>query len=85
MKPAIILMSGLIAATAGVFIRSCTPHIPDGILMSWCGGTPPPSLVNANHLHCGGCALIAIGTGLVVIAALLAGGVRKSAVRQVAR
>ncbi|MFT3723294.1 MAG: hypothetical protein QM773_06870 [Hyphomonadaceae bacterium] len=85
MKPAIIFTSGLIAAAAGVFVRSCTPHIPDAFLGSWCGGKPPSSLVSAAHAHCAGCALIAMGIGLAVIAAVLAINVRQRAPKRVTR
>jgi hypothetical protein len=84
-KPAIIFMSGLVAGGAGVFVRSCAPHIPDGLLTSWCGGTPPQSLLSASHVHCGGCALIAAGCCVMGLAALLAVSARRHSAAQVAR
>ena len=72
MKPAIIFAFGLIAAISGVFIRSCASHIPDGMLTSWCGGTPPSSFISASHEHCVGCALIAVGMALTALSALWA-------------
>jgi len=70
-KSVITFISGLIAMIAGVFLRSCTPRIPDELLTSWCGGTPPSMFASYSHAHCPGCALLLLGGGLAVIGALL--------------
>ena len=71
MKSSVVFLSGLAAAIAGAFIRSCSDGgLPAEFTQSWCGGSPL-HFAAATHQHCAGCALIVAGIGLMASSPLL--------------
>ncbi len=71
MKLVVVFLSGIAAALAGAFIRSCTSTLPAAFATAWCGKAPPHALISGSHAHCAGC-VIAF-TGLMLIGAAIAG------------
>ena len=65
MKAVAVFLVGISAALSGAFIRSCQ-SIPPELFEAWCGG-PPQSSAFAQHQHCAGCVLVALGLGLAAL------------------
>jgi hypothetical protein len=64
-----VFLFGVSAVLSGAFIRSCR-SIPAELFEAWCGG-PPQSFTLAQHQHCVGCALMAVGLGLIALSPIL--------------
>jgi hypothetical protein len=69
-KSLVVFLSGFTTTAAGAFIRSCSDRFPAEFANAWCGASPPP-LMEFNHAHCAGCAMMTAGIGLIAIAPML--------------
>jgi hypothetical protein len=70
-KPLALLLSGVAAMAAGASLLSCEPDTATILANSWCGKMASLSSL-ANHPHCAGCALAAMGVVLIAASPLLA-------------
>jgi len=65
-KPVAVFLSGVAIAVTGAFTRACDSGFAAQMAASWCGD--PALLGTPDHAHCLGCALMAFG-GIVALMA----------------
>lgn len=69
MKPVAVFLSGVAIAVAGAFTRTCDGSLSAQLSASWCGD--PALLASMNHAHCAGCAMMAAGGIIALVAPLM--------------
>jgi hypothetical protein len=64
-RPAALFLSGMAAAFAGAFIRTCQSQVPVELLNAWCGPEATNHFASFSHVHCAGCAVMFAGLALM--------------------
>ena len=81
MTAAIMFFSGLSTAIGGALLRACGSGSEVEVARYWCGPQSPAMLV-PSHAHCAGCAALASGLVLMIVAIITASLPRRRIARE---